>query len=374
MYENRSNRRLSPPWRKGLPSLDRLVEHPVAWHALFHGEQRPPSGLVDQRHVDPLFAFHQVQIGLDLGLGVVERHQEIAVGDLDRNAEQRAARRFLGILEREAQDALDAAAVEILRRYEDQLDGVAGGDRLVDIALDRHGQLQILAGDLRLGANRRLLRQIVAGRFLHQRPLDRAGFGRPLGNVGALLVVDRLLADRDGSVAGGGRRRSSGGRGCGRRNDRRPRPSSSALPGLSGRGRRPSGLRQLRPGQRQLPRGRPQPPPGRPVQGSPDRQPAGPDGAAGVGSRRWRLRGGGHRCALAQRGNAAGRTVVGLRPIAVQPLGELLGRVRGSRFIGGLPCRCRGRRSRRLTAGAVVTLLPPKPSITWKSSLLSQTA
>jgi len=157
--------------------LDRLVEHLVAGNALLHGEQRTPAGLVDQRNVDPLFALHQRQIGLDLGLGVVERHQEITVGDLDRNAEQCAARRLLGILEREAKDALDPAAVEILRCYEDQLDGVAGRNGLVDVALDGHGQLQILARDLRLGANRRLLRQIVARRFLHQRPQDRAGFG-----------------------------------------------------------------------------------------------------------------------------------------------------------------------------------------------------
>ena len=45
--------------------------------------------LVDQRHVDPLLALQQRQVGLDLRLGVVERDQEIAVGDL--GAECRAA-------------------------------------------------------------------------------------------------------------------------------------------------------------------------------------------------------------------------------------------------------------------------------------------
>ena len=60
----------------------------------------------------------------------------------------------------------------------------------------------------RLGADRRLGRQVCAGRFLDHRPDDGAGLGRAFGGAGALLVEDRLLADGDRC----GRPRRVGGR------------------------------------------------------------------------------------------------------------------------------------------------------------------
>ena len=91
-------------------------------------------------------------------------------------------------------------------RQEDHLDDVAGRQRLVGIALDGHPQLDVLARNGRLGADRRLGRQIAAGRFLDQRPDDGAGLGRAFGRAGALLVEDRLLADGDGGCARAARR------------------------------------------------------------------------------------------------------------------------------------------------------------------------
>ena len=214
---------------------------------------------------------------------------------------------------------------------------------------------QVLAGDLRLGADGRLGRQVVAGRLLHQRPDDRAGFGRAFGNIGALLVEDRLLADGNRGLGGRGRRvrlpvqparrpaqvppprwRGAAGSAQPERPDRLPPAPPDRLPAGGSRGRLPrsrrigaarsrlaagsaaAGSRGCRVGGRCGRRLR-----GRQARiGCCRRGGIGHRGAsAGAAGAARRHRGDGR--AFAKRGDAAGRTWIDFRAVAVQPLREL---------------------------------------------------
>ena len=225
---------------------------------------------------------------------------------------------------------------------------------------------QILAGDLRLGADGRLRRQVVARRLLHQRPHDRAGFGRALGNVGALLVEDRLLADRDSAVAAAAVGAGAGAVGATtvvrlpRRWQARPGRSLPAL-----RDRSPAAVSQHRRRARPVPalsrRSRPVRPPvpldrplvrqGRPLQARPGRRPRVRPGRhrCAVDRRRRPGRHRGDRRAFAKRSDAAGRSVVDLRAVAVQPLREFLGTL--ARGIGVVDGLLRRRRRGRIAGG-----------------------
>src|SRR5690606_32057255 len=131
----------------GLRDLADLVENLLARNALFHGEQGAATGLVDDRDVDPVLVAQQRQVGILVRLGVVERHEEETVGDLGRNADQRAAGLLLGALHGDAQHIAYAAAIEAVGGQEDHFDDVTGRQRLVSVAADCHAQLHVLAGN-----------------------------------------------------------------------------------------------------------------------------------------------------------------------------------------------------------------------------------
>ena len=98
-----------------------------------------------------------------VGLDIRQPDQEEAVGDLDGKARERRAARLLVGLHQDARHVADAAAGEIRRQDEGQFRGVAGRQRGIGVAAERHRHLELAIGNLDVGAHRDI--GFLAGRW-----------------------------------------------------------------------------------------------------------------------------------------------------------------------------------------------------------------
>ena len=207
------------------PGAERFLEGAHAGRALLHRENGALAAGIDNRNVEPVALLQQLDIALHVDVDRRQADQEIAVGDLHREAGERHAARLLVLLHQHAGNVGDAAFGEIRRQREHDLDGVARRQRLVGIAAERPGHAHVALGNFHVGADREFGRQPRPRRHGLGAPERRADITLALRIARILVVEHDLLRDRGGRRIGGCRRaggrpdavgdlRPAGGLGC----------------------------------------------------------------------------------------------------------------------------------------------------------------
>jgi AAA ATPase domain len=123
------------------PCRESFGEGAVAARALLHRQDGAAAVGVDDRDVKPRTVLEQLHVALHVGVDGGKLYEEESIGHLDGESGKRGSKRLLGLFHQDAGDVGDAAAGEISRQVEHDLNDVAGtgSQSLVGIAAQRPG-------------------------------------------------------------------------------------------------------------------------------------------------------------------------------------------------------------------------------------------